>query len=268
MRNLEASTAHADPDPAAAAPSQPSKAVTAINNDPTPSPAQPAIVSSTDVSKPVPTSSVPIKPVNVKSEVCDETPTIAVPQNTVDGTKNTSNPVKTESSSPTDLVLPAMMPEEPKPMQQKNLAAKSSVPSVAMIEPVKASTDVKAVEPKDKTSGDKTQKMEQQSPSDTVADVASVKKTDMGNTTTGKSNKTVQLTWKLCAATTVSVAGSFNEWREQVLACNGVKDHSVCLDLPIGKHMYKFIVDGQWCYDVTAPTEMDNDGNVNNVLMV
>ena len=36
----------------------------------------------------------------------------------------------------------------------------------------------------------------------------------------------------------------------------------------IGKHLYKFIVEGSWIHDPTRPTETDKDGNVNNVITV
>ena len=36
----------------------------------------------------------------------------------------------------------------------------------------------------------------------------------------------------------------------------------------IGKHLYKFIVEGSWIHDPTRPTETDPEGNVNNVVTV
>ena len=38
--------------------------------------------------------------------------------------------------------------------------------------------------------------------------------------------------------------------------------------LSLGKHLYKFIVEGSWIHDPTRPTETDPEGNVNNVVTV
>jgi hypothetical protein len=40
------------------------------------------------------------------------------------------------------------------------------------------------------------------------------------------------------------------------------------VDLAPATHQYKFIVDGQWRHDHTAPTVLDNLGNVNNCTLV
>ena len=34
------------------------------------------------------------------------------------------------------------------------------------------------------------------------------------------------------------------------------------------KYMFKYIVDGQWCYDFTKDNEDDGTGNINNVITV
>ena len=39
-------------------------------------------------------------------------------------------------------------------------------------------------------------------------------------------------------------------------------------DLPPATHQYKFIIDGQWRHDHSAPTVLDNLGNVNNCVQV
>jgi 1,4-alpha-glucan branching enzyme len=50
-------------------------------------------------------------------------------------------------------------------------------------------------------------------------------------------------------ASAVFLAGSFNDWSESATPMthgeNGVWYAS--LDLPPGRHEYKFIIDGQWC---------------------
>ena len=40
------------------------------------------------------------------------------------------------------------------------------------------------------------------------------------------------------------------------------------VDLSPATHQYKFIIDGQWRHDHTAPTVLDNLGNVNNCIHV
>jgi hypothetical protein len=40
------------------------------------------------------------------------------------------------------------------------------------------------------------------------------------------------------------------------------------LDIPIGIHSYKFMVDGEWRFATDQPTLPDPDGNINNVIAV
>lgn len=81
--------------------------------------------------------------------------------------------------------------------------------------------------------------------------------------------KMVRLEWQHTKASKVAVAGSFNGWDSNVQMQRG-GDDSFFLDvrLPHGKHLYKFVVDGQWHYDILKPNEVDNDANVNNMLFV
>jgi len=65
----------------------------------------------------------------------------------------------------------------------------------------------------------------------------------------------------------VSVAGSWSSWAQLPLERDGM-GWSANLDLPPGKHLYKFIVEGSWIHDPTRPTETDPEGNVNNVVTV
>ena len=68
----------------------------------------------------------------------------------------------------------------------------------------------------------------------------------------------------------VVLAGSFNNWhtnKEQMQLVNGVWTST--LNLPGGKHTYKFIVDGQWITDPENPLKEDDGyGNINSVLFV
>ncbi len=49
-------------------------------------------------------------------------------------------------------------------------------------------------------------------------------------------------------AAAVFVAGTFNDWRpdEHPLERDEAGEWSVTLELPVGRHEFKFIVDGQW----------------------
>jgi len=68
----------------------------------------------------------------------------------------------------------------------------------------------------------------------------------------------------------VTVAGSFNRWNQsQYLFAKEGDDWVARLDLPPGKHVYKFIVDGIWILDPANPAIEDGErGNRNSVLIV
>jgi 5'-AMP-activated protein kinase, regulatory beta subunit len=66
----------------------------------------------------------------------------------------------------------------------------------------------------------------------------------------------------------VSVTGAWDHWAAKVpLAKNG-GEHSAVLNLPVGSYQYKFIVDGNWKHSSSLPTETDQHGNLNNVVIV
>ncbi|HEV2800715.1 MAG TPA: serine hydrolase [Pyrinomonadaceae bacterium] len=71
-------------------------------------------------------------------------------------------------------------------------------------------------------------------------------------------------------ATIVAVAGSFNNWDVTRTLMSKDGDGWVCrVDLPPGKYLYKFVVDGEWIVDPENPaTEKDSSGNINSVLTV
>jgi len=71
-------------------------------------------------------------------------------------------------------------------------------------------------------------------------------------------------------ANTVHVTGSFNNWSERIPLTKDVKGaFHITIDLPVGEHEYKFIVDDRrWCYDIMKPTRADDKGNRNNVITV
>ena len=72
------------------------------------------------------------------------------------------------------------------------------------------------------------------------------------------------------AASKVILAGSFNNWNEHKQEMMRQPDGwSVTLDLPGGKHTYKFIIDGRWITDPENPIiEDDGYGNKNSVRFV
>jgi beta-lactamase regulating signal transducer with metallopeptidase domain len=66
----------------------------------------------------------------------------------------------------------------------------------------------------------------------------------------------------------VAVAGSFNNWNQSQYLFARVGDKWVCkVNLPPGKHEYKFIVDGDWLVDPrNGVTERDRRGFENSVI--
>mgnify|MGYP006280412877 CR=1 FL=1 len=69
----------------------------------------------------------------------------------------------------------------------------------------------------------------------------------------------------------VYLAGDFNSWdpegRRMVKVRGGT--FNARLNLQPGRYEYKFIVDGQWCHDVTADQQVQNSqGTFNSVLQV
>ena len=63
--------------------------------------------------------------------------------------------------------------------------------------------------------------------------------------------KVAEITLHSVAAKQVFVAGAFNGWNPEAtpLQERGPGHWSVRLELPRGRHEYKFIVDGTWCCD-------------------
>lgn len=80
--------------------------------------------------------------------------------------------------------------------------------------------------------------------------------------------KDVVFEWTHSTPGQVMITGSFTEWTDKVELNNVDGKYQVNMQLKPGKYSYKFIVDDEWCYDVTCPTETDESGNVNNVITV
>lgn len=68
----------------------------------------------------------------------------------------------------------------------------------------------------------------------------------------------------------VILSGSFNDWDKHALKMHRTeRGWAATVPLTGGKHLYKFIVDGQWMTDPANPREeTDPKGNVNSVLFV
>jgi beta-lactamase regulating signal transducer with metallopeptidase domain len=66
----------------------------------------------------------------------------------------------------------------------------------------------------------------------------------------------------------VALAGSFNNWNQSQLLFAREGDEWVCrVNLPPGKHQYKFIIDGDWITDPGNPKIVSDDrGNLNSLL--
>jgi hypothetical protein len=52
--------------------------------------------------------------------------------------------------------------------------------------------------------------------------------------------------------------------------CGRQRDEWVCrVDLPVGRHLYRFVVDDEWILDPGNPArEDDGQGSVNSLLVV
>ncbi|KAI0453434.1 hypothetical protein F5B21DRAFT_479293 [Xylaria acuta] len=69
-------------------------------------------------------------------------------------------------------------------------------------------------------------------------------------------------------ATEVYVTGTFDDWKktEKLEKVGDSFEKTVALPDASSKILYKFVVDGEWVTDHTAPKETDESGNDNNVL--
>ena len=66
----------------------------------------------------------------------------------------------------------------------------------------------------------------------------------------------------------VHIIGTFNNWQKQLPMHRSGNDFTHIHNLPKGKHVYKFVVDGVWRFAPDLPTVADAEGNVNNYLDV
>jgi 1,4-alpha-glucan branching enzyme len=69
-------------------------------------------------------------------------------------------------------------------------------------------------------------------------------------------------------ARVICVAGDFNDWMPDALKMKRVGDAWVFnVHLPVGKHLYKFIVDGRWIKDPDNPLWEENQYNTDNSVI-
>lgn len=90
-------------------------------------------------------------------------------------------------------------------------------------------------------------------------------------------NKSTTIHCHAPEATSVCVAGSFNEWDPTAAPMKHSKTGkwSIRLNLPSGKHEYKFVVDGDWRCDPECAGEkpcanciLNDLGTMNRILEV
>jgi len=65
----------------------------------------------------------------------------------------------------------------------------------------------------------------------------------------------------------VFVCGTFSEWKK-IPMVKSQKDFVALIDLPVGDHQYKFVVDGDWVHDTSQPTVATDEGTKNNVIQI
>jgi len=65
----------------------------------------------------------------------------------------------------------------------------------------------------------------------------------------------------------VFVCGTFSEWKK-IPMVKSQKDFVALIDLPVGDHQYKFMVDGDWIHDSNQPTVNTEEGTKNNVIQI
>lgn len=68
----------------------------------------------------------------------------------------------------------------------------------------------------------------------------------------------------------VYISGTFNGWKSKIpmVRSSSKRNFYTIVDLPLGEHQYKFIVDGQWKLDQKQPITTSATGVQNNVIEV
>lgn len=86
----------------------------------------------------------------------------------------------------------------------------------------------------------------------------------------GPSTHAVTFVWNGHEGEEVYLVGDFTgNWKEPIKAAHkGGPRHEVEIRLPQGKYYYKYITNGDWRHSTASPTERDERGNTNNVIVV
>ncbi|CAN1182796.1 Phosphoglucan phosphatase LSF1, chloroplastic [Linum perenne] len=86
----------------------------------------------------------------------------------------------------------------------------------------------------------------------------------------GPATHAVTFVWTGQEGEDVSLVGSFTgNWKEPIRATHkGGPRYEVELRLAQGKYYYKYIINGDWRHSTYSPTERDESGNLNNVLVL
>lgn len=69
-------------------------------------------------------------------------------------------------------------------------------------------------------------------------------------------------------ATTLLISGSWDSWRARTPMYKNGPHHIALLYLPPGSYRYKFLLDNVWACTPTEKTDVDCNGNTNNVIVV
>jgi len=66
----------------------------------------------------------------------------------------------------------------------------------------------------------------------------------------------------------VSIMGSWDGWKRRIPLVKSTDDFTTIMNLPEGKHEFKFYVDGQWICDNSLPKTDNPLGSENNVILI
>lgn len=86
----------------------------------------------------------------------------------------------------------------------------------------------------------------------------------------GPATHSVIFVWNGHEGEGVQLVGDFTgNWKEPIRASHkGGPRYEVDVRLPQGKYYYKYIVNDQWRHSNASPTERDESGNVNNIIVI
>jgi len=78
----------------------------------------------------------------------------------------------------------------------------------------------------------------------------------------------VVIKWHGPPAKKVTIAGSWDNWKKPLPLVKSHEDFSTIINIPEGRHEFKFKVDDQWMCDPTLPKTDTDTGTQNNVMVV